>query len=110
MHHGDAAGLQHRTLYSHACDTLEACCQPPDKGESYLQEASPGSECFQLHIEAVKVVGAAQLMLLADLLGSIPLEADQAVAHQVSLPLGHKSIHTRSPVLIKAASLVSSMQ
>ena len=60
-------------------------------------------------MKAVEVVGAAQLMLLADLLGSIALQSEQAVAHHVGLRLGHKSIHTRSRVLIKAGSVVSSM-
>ena len=59
-------------------------------------------------MEVVELLGAAHLMLLADLLDSIPLQADQAVAQQVGLPLGHKSIQTRSPVLMKAGSVVSS--
>ncbi len=109
VHHSDAAGHQHRTLYPHAYDTLQACYQPPQR-ESYQQDGSPGSPCFLLHMEVVELLGAAHLMLLADLLDSIPLQAEQAVAQQVGLPLGHKSIQTRSPVLMKAGSVVSSMQ
>jgi hypothetical protein len=30
--HGDAAGHQHRTLYSHAYDTMLVCYQPPQRG------------------------------------------------------------------------------
>ena len=61
-------------------------------------------------MEVVELLGAAHLILLADLLDSIPLQAEQAVAQQVGLTLGHKSIQTRSPVLMKAGSVVSSMQ
>jgi len=74
LHHGDVAGHQHRTLYSHAYETMQVCCQSSDKGEPYLQEGAPGSKCFQQHTEAVEEVGAAHLVPLAGLLGSIPLQ------------------------------------
>ncbi len=71
MHHGDAAGLQHRTSKPHAYDTMLVCCQPRDKGESYLQEGSQGNKCFQLHMKAVELLSAAHLVLLVGLLGSV---------------------------------------
>jgi len=37
------------------------------------------------------------------------LQDEQAAAQRVGLPLGHQSIHTLSPVLMKAASVFSSM-
>ncbi len=40
-------------------------------------------------MEAVEVVGAAHLLLLAGLLGSIGLHGEQAVAHQTGPPLCH---------------------
>ncbi len=58
------------------------------------------------HVQPVELLCLAHQLLLA--VGMV-LQGEQAAAHQVSLPLGHKSIHTRSPVLIKAASVVSSM-
>ena len=40
-------------------------------------------------MEAVEVVGAAQLLLLVGLLGSIALHGQQAVPQQLDPPLGH---------------------
>ncbi len=74
---------------------------------TYLQVQAQGDDALPQHIQPVEVLCLAHQLSLA--VGMV-LQSQQAVAQQVGLPLGHKSIHTRSPVLIKAGSVVSSMQ
>ena len=73
IHHKNAAGPNTGEIDSQAWHTLQVCCQPRDKGESYLHEDPPGSKCFQLHVKAVEVLGAVHLWPPAGMLGSIAL-------------------------------------
>ncbi len=74
---------------------------------TYLQVQAPGDAALPQHIQPVELLCLAhQLSLVVGMV----LQSQQAAAQQVGLPLGHKGIHTRSPVLTKAASVVSSMQ
>jgi len=85
-----------------AYHTLQVCCQPPDKEKSYLPEGSAGNKCFQLHMKAVELRGAAYLLPPAGLLGSIALHGEQAVAHQIDPPLCHDGC-TNLPQLLLVA-------
>ena len=73
---------------------------------TYLQVQAQGDEALPQHVQLAGVLSLAHQLLLA--VGMV-LQADQAAAQQVGLPLGHESIYTRFAVLIKAASVVSSM-
>ena len=76
------------------------------QGITYLQVQAPGDEARPQHIQPVEVVSLVHELFHVE---GMVLQGEQATAQQVGLPLGHQSIHTRSPVLIKAASVVSSM-
>jgi len=67
---------------------------------------APADEALPHHIQPVEVLCLAHQQLPVV---SMALQGEQAAAHQVGLPLGHKSIETRPPVVIKAAIVVSSM-
>ena len=73
---------------------------------AYLQVQAPGDEALSQYIQPVEKVRLAHQLLLV--VGMV-LQGEQAAAQQVGLPLGHQSIQTRSPVLIKASSVVSSL-
>jgi hypothetical protein len=77
------------------------------QGITYLQVQAPGDDALPQHVQPVEVLCLAHEKLLAV---GMALQGEQAAAQQVGLPLGHKSIQTRSPVLMKAGSVVSSMQ
>ena len=72
---------------------------------TYLQVQVQRDEALPQHVQPVEAVSLAHQLLLA--VGMV-LQGEQAAAQQVGLPLGHQSLHTRSPFLIKAASVVSS--
>ncbi len=71
-----------------------------------MQVQAQGEDALPQHVQPVEVLCLAHQLLHVV---SIVLQGMQAAAQQVGLPLGHKSIHTRSPVLIKAGSVASSM-
>ena len=72
-----------------------------------MQVQAQGEDALPQHVQPVEVLCLAHQLLHVV---SIVLQGKQAAAQQVGLPLGHKSIQTRSPVLMKAGSVVSSMQ
>lgn len=71
-----------------------------------MQVQAQGDEALPQHVQPVEVLCLVHQLLVAV---GMMLQGDQAAAQQVGLPPGHQSMHTRSAVLIKAASVVSSM-
>ena len=52
-------------------------------------EGTPSSKCFQLHMQPVELLGAADLLPLSGLLGSVCLHGEEATAQQVGPPFCH---------------------
>ena len=63
------------------------------QGITYLQVQVPGDEALPQHVQPVEVLSLEHQLLLA--VGMV-LQAEQAAAQQVGLPLGHKSFYMRS--------------